>query len=897
MMRLSMKQFAKPFARRSESGQTIVIMALGFIALLAFVGIVTDVSLMFLNFNTLTRAVDSASVAAAGQVRRMVPSDAELWDACGTLAPPPGAECVLDANAEAFARSFANVGVAARQFLEFYGVNPKAVLVDMCSTVSIYNEDTDQLEPAAEGMEDDFNQLCGDDNNQRKLIRVTAQSSSPTVFLRLVGWPDIVLEASAISETAVLDVVLIMDVSESMLNETTYRTWAEEGYNNIYLPPRVTDENGEEIANDFGGYVAGWASDNAFYRMSQNGQELVNQRMERENNPADGLYDPNGPYRIYELGFPDPVNYTGPARPSVRAACQVRYYPYSVAVPVPTDLRSLYSRAGMPYVTSTGNWLGFMPTFDYYDCCNDPDGNGTFEDLLCQPFRQARDATEGFLQRIDFLRGDRVAFVTFDREAFLVNIEDENGEITHMIESEGYAVETLRRYIGVRAEPSYYLPSETTVDGETVRYVPWQLGLDGSPARSQRLSPDHDYPVRGNCPFQDATLGFPLDAGSDPWGPYRDIFPLNPQNAPNRLEPIMYPRGALWDTLRVTSQSAPQRFNANYSYDLWASCSGTNIGAGLREGSNALLHPRTTRTDGAVWVMVLLSDGAAAGSDPVFDGGVGTAPTDLAYPYTTRQPVQYGGLGLCPPGTTGGTVGTTQSELVDLRDAKDILGGNPTFPFCSDESPESRHFCFDPLVRNGAGEQTFVDLANSRFPECRTFYDVDDYARDWADWIGLAEPPGLADMGSAAEQRNAAQLPTIFSIGFGLNFEHGTTQCKAGNIRENAADPKQNDLEDCLGEELLRYIADVGDNFQIDTDYQQDWLDDRQQNRSLAINEWGDRGPCEEQNIDPTDSSIDFVQPLPAGQSCGNYYNAASGLELERVFDDIASRMFTRLTQ
>src|SRR5690606_27484198 len=194
-MKSLMKKFARRFISRSQSGQTIVIVALGFIGLLAFVGIVTDVSLMFLNFNTLTRAVDSASVAAAGQVRRMVPTDEELTAACGAARPiDPVNPCLDDANADAFARSFANVGVAARQFLEFYGINPKAVLVDMCSTVSVYDAGTDTLVPAAVGMEEDFNQLCAGENNQRKLIRVTAQSSSPTVFLRLIGWPEITLE-------------------------------------------------------------------------------------------------------------------------------------------------------------------------------------------------------------------------------------------------------------------------------------------------------------------------------------------------------------------------------------------------------------------------------------------------------------------------------------------------------------------------------------------------------------------------------------------------------------------------------------------------------------------------------------------------------------------------------
>ncbi|NOG50416.1 MAG: hypothetical protein HND48_14065 [Chloroflexi bacterium] len=44
-------------------------MALGFIGLVGFVGIVTDVSLLLARYNTLARAVDSAAISAAGQMR------------------------------------------------------------------------------------------------------------------------------------------------------------------------------------------------------------------------------------------------------------------------------------------------------------------------------------------------------------------------------------------------------------------------------------------------------------------------------------------------------------------------------------------------------------------------------------------------------------------------------------------------------------------------------------------------------------------------------------------------------------------------------------------------------------------------------------------------------------
>ncbi len=68
-----------------------------------------------------------------------------------------------------------------------------------------------------------YRELCTKD--ELKLVRVTAQIDSPTIFLRLLGYPTITLTELAISQTAVIDVVLIFDVSESMLNETTYEDW------------------------------------------------------------------------------------------------------------------------------------------------------------------------------------------------------------------------------------------------------------------------------------------------------------------------------------------------------------------------------------------------------------------------------------------------------------------------------------------------------------------------------------------------------------------------------------------------------------------------------------------------------------------------------------------------
>ena len=83
-------QAARLMTKRSRSGQSIVIIALGFITLIAFVGIATDTALLFVRYSTLHRAIDAAAVAAAGAVRQ---------------------------NA-----TYANVAAAAQEYLQVHGL-------------------------------------------------------------------------------------------------------------------------------------------------------------------------------------------------------------------------------------------------------------------------------------------------------------------------------------------------------------------------------------------------------------------------------------------------------------------------------------------------------------------------------------------------------------------------------------------------------------------------------------------------------------------------------------------------------------------------------------------------------------------------------------------------------
>lgn len=163
-----LRRFSERFSRSGSSrGQALLLAAVTFVILLAFVGLTTDVGLLFIYYGHLRRAVDAASLAAAAQFRE--------------------------------ARSIAELTASASQVMNLNGVDPTqyTITVQTCETNP---GDT---------------QLCT--TPRRKLVRVIAELQSPTAFLHLVGVNTINISASSIGEAASLDVVLVIDISESMV--------------------------------------------------------------------------------------------------------------------------------------------------------------------------------------------------------------------------------------------------------------------------------------------------------------------------------------------------------------------------------------------------------------------------------------------------------------------------------------------------------------------------------------------------------------------------------------------------------------------------------------------------------------------------------------------------------
>jgi Flp pilus assembly protein TadG len=237
-----------------------------------------------------------------------------------------------------------------------------------------------------------------------------------------------------------------------------------------------------------------------------------------------------------------------------------------------------------------------------------------------------------------------------------------------------------------------------------------------------------------------------------------------------------------------------------------SACLTTNIGGGLLVAGNQFAQQK--RLD-ALWVVVLLTDGAAnatMGTEEDTPGGSGTKVV-IPDPAIGLDPVyisQHYPFGFCPSGTYTAGSGS--------------YSGN-------------RKFCQDGDVDTYHG------------PSGSSDYDADDFARDQAKFVACAATTGGA---SASCGTTLGQGAIIFTIGLGseilvLDDDPG------GNFKP-------------YGGALLRYIAAIGDDGDANTP------------------------------SDPCASETNY------SKSCGNYFYAAGGANLSRVFELIYSRIFTRLT-
>jgi hypothetical protein len=157
-----------------ERGQVLIVVAFAIVGIVAVVGLSLDVGVLFIENARLRRAVDAAALAAALQYR------------------------------EGYQMSY--LDKSAREFLQLNGINDPAALVQVCQNPA------DPDYPAHNNPD-----LCPQAGEMaRKLVRVVARGIAPLAFLPVIGIDTAPIAAEATSETASVDVVLVLDRSDSM---------------------------------------------------------------------------------------------------------------------------------------------------------------------------------------------------------------------------------------------------------------------------------------------------------------------------------------------------------------------------------------------------------------------------------------------------------------------------------------------------------------------------------------------------------------------------------------------------------------------------------------------------------------------------------------------------------
>ncbi|MCX6072617.1 MAG: pilus assembly protein TadG-related protein [Chloroflexi bacterium] len=156
---------------RKQRGQALILIALAFVGLAAFIGLAVDAGILFIQYGHLRRAVDAASLSAANQFR-------EGWTP-------------------------AEMTAAGLQVLALNGLDPTSigVAVETCDTATIPGDPALCMTAPA---------------TPRKLVRVTGTVTAHFAFLPIIGIYSAPLSANAISEAASTDIVLVIDSSESM---------------------------------------------------------------------------------------------------------------------------------------------------------------------------------------------------------------------------------------------------------------------------------------------------------------------------------------------------------------------------------------------------------------------------------------------------------------------------------------------------------------------------------------------------------------------------------------------------------------------------------------------------------------------------------------------------------
>jgi hypothetical protein len=185
--------------RKMQSGQILIIVVFAIVGLVAFVGLVVDTGLVFVEYGKLRRGTDAAALAAAAAYRQH-PDRTDL----------------------------SNV---AMEYLTLNQVdNGNAEIHLLCDPTDLQYAPT-QCQPA-----------------KRRLVKVDSHATVHLAFMPVLGITTVNLNATATSEAASLDIVLALDVSESM---TFDNQPGKPGANPLLLDPAECNNSASGLANDY----------------------------------------------------------------------------------------------------------------------------------------------------------------------------------------------------------------------------------------------------------------------------------------------------------------------------------------------------------------------------------------------------------------------------------------------------------------------------------------------------------------------------------------------------------------------------------------------------------------------------------------------------------------------
>ena len=196
-----MADVKEPAVPNRERGQTIILVALMIIVLVAFVGLGTDVTLVYTAKAHLQRAVDAAALAAANKLPDQV-----------------------EANA------------AAYEFTRLHGYD---------------------FDPSSNPLQIAFPTV----NPPRKLADVAGTVDVDLAFLRVIGWDQTPVTAAGEAESAPVDVYLVLDSSESMVYDTPRPSW----WNNDTTRQTVCPQTSCPLSDCYRDDSASWNYCQAYY--------------------------------------------------------------------------------------------------------------------------------------------------------------------------------------------------------------------------------------------------------------------------------------------------------------------------------------------------------------------------------------------------------------------------------------------------------------------------------------------------------------------------------------------------------------------------------------------------------------------------------------------------------